>query len=104
MVLELNKFGKNLEKNIKKPNIVYISSALTSALCGVLTALTGILFTDKYLVWIILDILGTFMGTKSLIIVLKILSLNLNFLKSTNILEDTIKSLEKEDNTDSEKQ
>lgn len=97
MVLELNKFGTNLEKGIKRHNIIYISSALTSVLCGMLTALTGILFSKDLVVWIILDIVGTFLGTKSLVIVLKIINANLTFLKSSNILDDALKVLEKDD-------
>lgn len=93
MVIELNKFGVNLEKEKKRPNVIYISSALISAICGVLTALTTVLFNDSIILWVIMDILGTFLGTKSLKIITKIICINLSFLKNSNVLDDTMKSL-----------
>lgn len=96
MVLELNKFGVNLEKGIKKPNVIYISSALTSAIFGLLATLTCILYYNNMIIWIISDIIGTFLGPKSLKIICKALRANLSLLKnsSVTVLDEAVKNLD----------
>ena len=79
VILEINKLGMNIEKKIKKPNIVYISDALISALCGLsLSLIVMLVVKNNIIFWIIASILGTFMGKKSFKI---ICSIFLSFIK-----------------------
>jgi hypothetical protein len=103
MVLELNKFGVDLEKETKRPNVIYISSALTSAIFGVLTALACVLISDKLLIWIIMDVVGTYLGPKSLIIILKIVCASISFLKNSNVQDVLMKKIEGMENTNDDK-
>lgn len=80
----MNKLGINLDKGIKKPNILYISNALISATCGCLLSLAMMLVTDNLIVWIMTAMIGTFMGTKSYKFALRVLLLTLDFFKNTD--------------------
>lgn len=64
-IFELNILAKNIENKHRKNNIVYISEALTNAVCGILLSLTFMLITDNLIAWIISDIIGSFIGTSS---------------------------------------
>ena len=91
VIIELNKLGVNLDKNISKPNILYISDALLSAVCGILLSLAAMLVTESFITWLIASIIGTFMGKQSFKIVMKIFLTTLKVFKETdfeNILED----------------
>lgn len=96
--MELERFGKNLEKNIKRPNVIYISHALTSTICGTLLGLAGMLFEpDMYLLWILLGSIGALLGKKSLSILFVILNNNISILKNSLTSSDYL-----DDNDDNE--
>ena len=81
--MELNLFVKNLEKGIKKSNLLYISHALVSTVCGVLLGLTGMLFEpDNCILWILMGSIGSFMGKNSLKLILGLLNTNINIFKN----------------------
>ena len=83
LILELDLFVKNLEKGIKKSNLLYISHALVSTVCGVLLGLTGMLFEpDNYILWILMGSIGSFMGKNSLKLILGLLNTNINIFKN----------------------
>lgn len=80
--LELNRFALDLSKKKKKPNVLYISNAFISAICGGVLSLTFTVVTDNFIIVIIAGILGTFIGVNSFKIVFKIFSIFFEFLKS----------------------
>lgn len=84
VILELNIIGSNLEKNIKKHNLVYISNALLASLCGFLLALSSMLVTDNIIIWIITSVLGAVLGKKTFTIAINFLLFLLKIIKDTD--------------------
>lgn len=84
VILELNIIGSNLEKHIKKPNLVYISNALLASLCGFLLALSAMLVTDNIIIWIITSVLGSVLGKKTFTIAINFLLFLLKVIKDTD--------------------
>lgn len=87
IVIELNKLSLDLEKKRKKrkPNISYISDASINVICGISMALSLILVTDNSVIWILGDIIGCFIGTKTFKVILKIINISAGALKNTDI-------------------
>lgn len=87
IVIELNKLSLDLEKKRKKrkPSISYISDASINVICGITMALSLILVTENSVIWILGDIIGCFIGTKTFKIVLKIINVSVGALKNTDI-------------------
>lgn len=94
-IFELNILAKNIENKHRKNNIVYISEALTNAVCGILLSLTFMLITDNLIAWIISDIIGSFIGTSSFKFSSKILLSAIEFFRNVNI-DDIVNDLDKE--------
>ena len=87
LTLEMNKFGIDISKNKKKPNVLYISNAFISAICGGVLALAFTCVTTNFIMIIITGILGTFVGINSFKIVFKILMNSFDFMKSEEFTE-----------------
>ena len=93
VILEINKLGMNIEKKIKKPNIVYISDALSLSLIVMLVVKNNIIF------WIIASILGTFMGKKSFKIICSIFLSFIKIFKQADI-DKIINELDEDEDKD----
>ena len=83
-ISQLNIMGKNIEKKIKKPSIVYISGALMSTVSGVLLSLTFMLFTKNIIIWIIVDICGAIVGENVYKLAFKLVLVSLNLFKNAD--------------------
>lgn len=83
-ISQLNVMGKNIEKKIKKPSIVYISGALMSTVSGVLLSLTFMLFTKNMIIWIIVDICGSIVGDNAYKLAFKLVLVSLNLFKNAD--------------------
>ena len=87
IIIELNKLSLDLEKKRKKrkSSISYISDASINVICGISMALALILVTENSIIWILGDIIGCFIGTKTFKIILKIINISVGALKNTDI-------------------
>ena len=93
--MELERVGKNAEKQIKIPLITYISHGLVSMVCGYIFGLIGMLFKENEMIlWLLLGIIGSMLGKKALVIVIRILNNNIEFFKGA-ISEEEIKEIDK---------
>src|SRR5574344_635181 len=97
VILELNIISSNLEKNINKKNLFYISHALTSSICGILLSLVLMTLNDNIIIWIIGDMIGVFLGKTSFKVVTKFILSFFKFIKETDI-DSIIEESETEDN------
>lgn len=107
IIIETNKLGMNIDKGIKKSNIVYISDAMVSALCGIsLSLITMLISKNNLILWIIASIIGTVLGKSSFKIIAKLFLTFLNLFKQADI-DKIIKDIDKNndrtnDNTNNE--
>ena len=101
-ISQLNIMGKNIEKKIKKPSIVYISGALMSTVSGLLLSLTFMLFTKNIIIWIIVDICGAIVGENVYKLAFKLVLVSLNLFKNADfgkMIDDLDNNKDAESNT-----
>ena len=97
IIIETNKLGMNIDKGIKKSNIVYISDAMVSALCGIsLSLITMLISKNNLILWIIASIIGTVLSKSSFKIIAKLFLTFLNLFKQADI-DKIINDIDKND-------
>lgn len=87
MVIQIHNFGVDLEKGKKRPTVIYVSEALMSSLCGSVLALCISNINENFTVWIIAAIIGSYMGKRSLYLILKLFLSILRLTKEIDIEE-----------------
>lgn len=87
VVIQIHNFGIDIENNKKRPSAIYISEAFMSAICGSLLALILFNTNDNFTVWIAGSIIGSFLGKKSMYMIIKLF---LSIIKLTDINIDKI--------------
>lgn len=94
MILELNKFGKDIEKKAKRPTVIYISDAFISVIYSMILTMTCMIVTNNEILMGVSSLIGTVLGSKSFKFALNILGHNVSFLKEA--IDKELKDEEKD--------
>lgn len=97
-VVELSRFSKDIESKRKRATISYISHALSSLIGGFVFMLLALLCTTSQYLILLANIVGCYLGSYTFVIALKILASSLSIFKNSNILDESIKELNKKIN------